>query len=115
MKKINLNEEFSLEGYVWMFIKNGESISLKKLRETKTKVTSKSSFQPPTIEMFKDYFEQNGYSKIVAERAWKGYHVADWHKSNGDPVLNWKQTCIQVWFKPENLEKKNDQTNKMVR
>lgn len=66
----------------------------------KEKVSKK--FIPPTIEEFKNYFTENGYSTSVAERAWKGYDVANWHKSNGDAVKNWKQTCQNVWFKDEN-------------
>lgn len=66
---------------------------------------NKGKFAPPTIIEFKAYFKEWGYSESVAERAWNSYDVSNWVKSNGKPVLNWKQTCQQVWFKDENKVK----------
>lgn len=59
-------------------------------------------FTPPSLDAFKKYFEDNGYSPEVADRAFKGYDVAEWHDSKGDPIKSWKQKCQHVWFKPEN-------------
>lgn len=67
-----------------------------------SKVKKSKVFIPPTLLEFQDYFKQEGYNTGVAERAWKGYDEANWHKSNGKPILNWKQTCQNVWFKDEN-------------
>lgn len=66
------------------------------------KVKEKKVFIPPTLFEFQNYFEENGFSSSIAERAWNGYDVANWHKSNGEAVKNWKQTCQNVWFKDEN-------------
>lgn len=62
-------------------------------------------FVPPTLEEFKQYFISEGFNPAIGERAWKGYNEADWHKSNGDKIKNWKQTCQNVWFKEENRVK----------
>ena len=72
-------------------------------------ITKKKEFIIPTIEEFKNYFVENGYKSDIGERAWKGYDVANWVKSNGEKVRNWKQTCQQVWFKDEH---KIHQSNK---
>ena len=66
---------------------------------------AKRKFTPPIEQEFVKYFSDNGYDVEVAKRAYKGYDVAEWVKANGKPILNWKQTCVQVWFKPENLKK----------
>jgi hypothetical protein len=78
----------------------------------KEKEGVEKKFNPPTIEDFKNYFEANGYSKDLAERAWKGYSEADWKDSKGNKVKNWKQKCQHVWFKPENKNGTNKQTSK---
>ena len=59
-------------------------------------------FIPPTIEEVKNYFTENGYNIEVGIKAWKGYDVANWFDSKGNPILNWKQKMINVWFKDEN-------------
>lgn len=71
-------------------------------KEKRGATGKKKTFTPPTLEEFKAYFKAEGFKAEVAERAWKGYNEAQWHKSNGEPVRNWKQTCQQVWFKDEN-------------
>ncbi|MGD9930635.1 MAG: DUF1376 domain-containing protein [Mangrovibacterium sp.] len=70
--------------------------------ENRIKDKSTKKFVPPTFEEFSSYFDQNGYSKDAAERAFNGYNVADWTDSTGKPVKNWKQKCQHVWFRPEN-------------
>ncbi len=65
------------------------------------KRTEPVEFIAPTLEEFVEYFEENGYSKEIAERAWKGYDTADWHDSKRNKVHNWKQKCQNNWFKPE--------------
>ncbi len=69
-----------------------------------SKVNKSKVFIPPTLSEFQTYFKLEGYKLDIAERAWKGYDVANWHKSNGQPIKNWKQTCQNVWFKPENID-----------
>ena len=78
-------------------------IDIDKKKERKTKV-----FQPPTILEVKEYFKENGYSEISAERSFNYYSIADWHDSKGNKVKNWKQKMQSVWFKDENkIEIKN--------
>lgn len=79
-----------------------DAIKGKERKRKERKGKEKKVFIPPTLFDFKTYFEENGYSTSVAERAWKGYDVANWHKANGEAVRNWKQTCQNVWFKDEN-------------
>ena len=80
-------------------IKEKES-KVKKSKIKKREETKK--FVSPSLIEFENYFEENGYQKEVAERAWTGYSVAEWHDSTGKKVLNWKQKCQNVWFRPEN-------------
>ena len=70
--------------------------------ENKEGKKKSKSFSSPSLDDFKKYFEDNGYSLEVANRAFKGYAVADWHDSEGKKINNWKQKCQHVWFKPEN-------------
>jgi uncharacterized protein YdaU (DUF1376 family) len=73
------------------------------LKDKKIVKRKRKSFIPPTLEEVISYFEKNGYKQEVARRAWMGYNEANWHDTKGDPVLNWKQKMINVWFKPENI------------
>lgn len=76
---------------------------------------SVKKFIPPSLDEFKDYFEENGYSLEVAERAWKGYEVAGWKDSKGKQIKSWKQKCQHVWFKPENRNKGDTEPKSHVR
>lgn len=67
----------------------------------------KKTFIKPSIEEFKAYFIENGYSEDTAVRAWNGYNTADWHDSKGNKIKNWKQKAQFVWFKDENRIKKS--------
>lgn len=62
----------------------------------------KKEFVAPTLDEFKRYFTENGYSQELAERAWRGYEEANWHDSQGNPVKNWKSKCQHVWFSDKN-------------
>ena len=64
----------------------------------------KKGFIPPTLIEVKEYFKTEGYKEDIAEKAWKGYDVANWVDSKGNKIKNWKQMCIHVWFKEENKE-----------
>jgi len=59
------------------------------------------SFTPPALEDVVKYFQDNGYSKEIAERAFKHYELGNWTDSNQKPVKNWKQKMHTNWFKPE--------------
>ncbi len=82
---------------------------------TKTKQIKrdkKNVFLPPSLSEFKKYFDENGYSQEIAQRAFNGYDVAGWIDSKGNKIKNWKQKCQHVWFKPENLKKQVNGFNK---
>jgi len=80
-----------------------DSNAIKERKEIKEK-KKKSVFSPPTLEEFKDYFKQNGYSISVAQKAWAGYDVTDWHDSQGNKIKSWKQKCQHVWFRDEHKD-----------
>ena len=42
------------------------------------------------------------YNEQTAIKAFSGYDTADWFDFKGNPILNWKQKMINVWFKDEN-------------
>ena len=73
---------------------------------TDTEKKKTKAFIPPTLPEIQKYFADNGYSQIIAERAFKGYEVANWIDSKGNQIKNWKQKCQFVWFKPENKNNK---------
>ena len=62
----------------------------------------KQKFIPPTLEEVEIYFVENGYSAEAAKKAFQHYNLANWHDTNGKPVLNWKQKMNTIWFKDEN-------------
>lgn len=59
-------------------------------------------FVPPTKIEVHEYFFDNGFSGLSADRFFEGYAAADWHDSQGKQIRNWKQKAQQVWFKEEN-------------
>ncbi len=79
----------------------------KRSRSTNTKIntktnTKKKGFTPPTLNDVLLYFEEKGYSKESAKKAFDYYSSANWSDSRGNKIKNWKQKMIGVWFKPEN-------------
>jgi hypothetical protein len=79
--------------------------NLPKVKESKvkeSKVNIKRQFIPPLLSEVKTYFEENGYKNEIAIRAFNYYSTANWRDSKGNPVKNWKQKMIAVWFKDEN-------------
>lgn len=61
----------------------------------------KSKFVPPTIEQVREYFAEKYYSENIADAMWEHYNSKDWINNEGKPVLNWKLTACNVWFRPE--------------
>lgn len=55
----------------------------------------------PTLEEVELYFQEKGYSREGAKRAWDYYEAGGWIDSHGTPVRRWRQKMISVWFKPE--------------
>ena len=78
MKKLNLNEEFSLEGTIYLFAKNEGKIYLKMIGKTK----SKPSFTPPTLMEVKEYFFASptiykaDFLHILKEKLWSMRELA---------------------------------------
>ncbi len=66
------------------------------------KERKRKKFTPPTLDDVISYFEEKGYKKSVARKAFELYDVADWHDTTGKKIRNWKQKMISVWFKDEN-------------
>ena len=78
-------------------VSNTDKNDKKKEEGKRTKI-----YVPPSIELVKQYFAENGYSEVSAEKAFNYYNVADWFDSTGKQVKNWKQKMLMVWFKEEN-------------
>lgn len=70
-----------------------------------TKKGVRKKFVKPTLEEFTSYFIDNEFGADLAKRAFHHYDSADWLDSKGNAVLNWKQKCQSVWFRPENKPK----------
>jgi len=80
-----------------------KNININIKKEEKKKERKKTEkFEPPTEKDVIDYFTENGYSIEAAKKVFKYYNSANWHDSKGNPVKNWKQKMIAVWFRPEN-------------
>ena len=62
-------------------------------------------FIPPVLNDVLVYFDENGYSKEAATKAFNYYTNLGWKNSKGNQVINWKNT-MQNWFTPENEKKK---------
>lgn len=67
----------------------------------------------PNLNEVIDYFKENGYSEAAAKKAFEYYEAAKedgkWFDAHGSQVLSWKQKMRGVWFKPENLIKKQNE------
>ena len=61
-----------------------------------------NKFTPPSLDDVIFYFTENGYSKELAEKAFKYYETGNWKDGKGNQVKNWKQKMQSVWFKEEN-------------
>ena len=69
------------------------------------KKNSNSKFIPPVLEDVIIYFDENGYSKEAATKAFNYYNNLGWKNSKGNQVVNWKNTMLNNWFKDENKKK----------
>lgn len=83
-------------------------------RKKKDKVKDKEKgFKAPLVDEVIKYFEENGYPKELAIKAFNYYDVADWKDKNGTPVKVWKQK-MQNWFRDEN-KTNNQQTSHAIK
>ena len=87
---------------------DGNAIKESKVKESKgnkRKVKEEVVFIPPVLNDVLVYFDENGYSKEAATKAFNYYSNLGWKNSKGNQVINWKNT-MQNWFTPENEKKK---------
>ena len=59
-------------------------------------------FHPPTEIEVVEFFEEKGFAKDLAQKAFEYYNIADWKDSKGNKVKNWKQKMLSVWMKNNN-------------
>lgn len=83
---------------------NSDSNAIKDIKgkNSKGKNNKGKVFTPPDIIEVKAYFIENGFSETAAIRAFKHYDTGNWHDTNGNQVINWKQKLRTNWFTPEN-------------
>jgi hypothetical protein len=87
---------------------DGNAIKESKVKESKVnkrKLKEEVVFIPPVLNDVLVYFDENGYSKEAATKAFNYYTNLGWKNSKGNQVINWKNT-MQNWFTPENEKKK---------
>jgi hypothetical protein len=71
-----------------------EHIDIKpKAKKKKEKV----QFIAPTIEQVQEYFTEKAYPIQLVEKVFNHYNDKEWHKSNGQPVIDWKRTISNNW------------------
>jgi hypothetical protein len=83
-------------------VRNASKVKISKVNRSKVK---KEVFIPPVLNDVLVYFDENGYSKEAATKAFNYYTNLNWKNSKGNQVINWKNT-MQNWFTPENEKKK---------
>lgn len=81
---------------------NDASTKFQRGREGKGRERKGKEFAPPSLDDVKNYFKENGYKEEIAIKAFNHYAVANWHDSQGSPVLNWKQKIQTNWFEDKN-------------
>ena len=84
---------------------DGNAIKESKVNKSKVKDNIKED-AIPSLEEVEIYFNENGYQKETAKKAYHFYNNLGWKNSKGKKVLNWKNTMMNNWFKEENKIKK---------
>ena len=86
---------------------DGNAIKESKVKENKVnkRKVKEDIFIPPVLEDVIIYFDENGYSKEAATKAFNYYNNLGWKNSKGNQVVNWKNTMLNNWFKDENKKK----------
>lgn len=84
-----------------------QSLSYKDKDKDKEKDKKESNI--PSLQEVKDYFLDNGYSVVAAEKAYDYYQESVegtsrryWRDGKDNTIKNWKMKMQSVWFKPEN-------------
>jgi hypothetical protein len=78
-----------------------DSNTQSKVKESKEK-KKEVGFTPPSSDEVCQYFMEKGFTEQSAKKAFSYYDISNWKDSKGNPVKNWKQKMISVWFKDEN-------------
>jgi hypothetical protein len=78
-----------------------DSNTQSKVKESKVK-KREVGFTPPSLDEVCQYFMEKGFTEQSAQKAFSYYDISNWKDSKGNPVKNWKQKMISVWFKDEN-------------
>ncbi len=98
MIKIKLNEQFAINGSVYMFTEKDGKMSLKYVKPDNSKEVT-----GPPLEDVINHFVSNGYLESAAREFHKFYWEDSAGKdSSGKEVKNWKQKARSVWFKDKN-------------
>lgn len=103
LKEIQPNEEFILNGYVFIATIEDSKVKFKLVRknEGKVKKIKLDSIEPPSEQDVKAYAIKNGYSPDFMWEKMKGYIDAGMKDSRDNHIRNWKLKLNQVWFQPE--------------
>jgi len=81
-------------------VKQVNQETIKPISDSKPKAKKKKEkvqFVPPTIEQVQEYFTEKVYPLQLAEKVFNHYNDKQWHKSNGQPVIDWKRTISNNW------------------
>lgn len=81
--------------------KNGKVVKVDQGKKA-SRGRKQKKFEPPTEAEVREYFSINGYKPEAGSKAFRFYQTGGWIDSRGNPVKNWKQKMIAVWFKDEN-------------
>ena len=93
-------------------LNNENNISIKpKAKKKKEKV----EFIAPTIEQVQEYFNEKEYPLPLVDKVFNYYNDRQWHKINGNPVIDWKATIRNNWedhFQQWRLRQHNTNVNR---
>jgi hypothetical protein len=81
-------------------VKQVNQETIKPISDSKPKAKRKKEkvqFVPPTIEELKDFFTERCYPLQLVDKVYNHYNDKEWHKSNGQPVIDWKATIRNNW------------------
>ena len=65
---------------------------------------------PSDINEVISFFHECGYSEEKARKFFDSYSANNWCDGKNNPVCNWKQKAINVWFKPEEKNVVNEKS-----
>lgn len=114
-KRLEISEKRSLSGKKSAELRKEQSTNVEQMstsvqqnptKEKKRKETTiKSSIATvPLLSEVILYFDEKGYSEQSAKKAFEYYTNLNWHNKNGNPIINWKNSMLNNWFKPDNLK-----------